>query len=256
MPGYVAVPYAAEHRPRPGLLRRAHARRAAQPVRDRRRPERAELPGAEPEPRRRADAREARRPPLAARSTSTRRAAHLDELPDDARRWTGSRREAFEFVTGPAAREAFDIGKEDPQLRDRYGRTNWGQIDAARPAAGRGRLDVRHRPPRRLGPPLGPEEGLRELPAEGGRAGRRRCSSDLDDRGLLDTTLVVLCGEFSRTPKMNDGGNGGAADEPGHARPRPLGQRDVLPDGRRRREGRAGRRLDRPARPAAAARGR
>ncbi len=32
---------------------------------------------------------------------------------------------------------------------------------------------------------------------------------DLDDRGLLGTTLVVLCGEFSRTPKMNDGGNGG-----------------------------------------------
>jgi uncharacterized protein (DUF1501 family) len=33
---------------------------------------------------------------------------------------------------------------------------------------------------------------------------------DLDDRGMLDSTLVVLCGEFSRTPKMNDGGNGGA----------------------------------------------
>ncbi len=33
---------------------------------------------------------------------------------------------------------------------------------------------------------------------------------DLDDRGLLDTTLVLLCGEFGRTPKMNDGGNGGA----------------------------------------------
>src|SRR5205085_3799804 len=33
--------------------------------------------------------------------------------------------------------------------------------------------------------------------------------TDLDERGLLETTLVVLCGEFSRTPKMNDGGNGG-----------------------------------------------
>ena len=80
--------------------------------------------------------------------------------------------------------------------------------------------------------------------------------TDLDERGLLDTTLVVLCGEFSRTPKMNDGGNGGAADEHGHARPRPLGQRDVLPDGRRRRQGRAGRRLDRPPRRAPARRGR
>ena len=34
--------------------------------------------------------------------------------------------------------------------------------------------------------------------------------TDLEDRGLLDSTLVMLCGEFSRTPKMNDGGNGGA----------------------------------------------
>src|SRR6185295_19075907 len=34
---------------------------------------------------------------------------------------------------------------------------------------------------------------------------------DLEYRGLLETTLVVLCGEFSRTPRMNDGGNGGAA---------------------------------------------
>ena len=33
--------------------------------------------------------------------------------------------------------------------------------------------------------------------------------TDLDDRGLLERTLVVMCGEFSRTPKMNDGGNGG-----------------------------------------------
>src|SRR5438045_9582944 len=33
--------------------------------------------------------------------------------------------------------------------------------------------------------------------------------TDLDERGLLDTTLGVRCGEFSRTPRMNDGGNGG-----------------------------------------------
>ncbi|MBY0233298.1 MAG: DUF1501 domain-containing protein, partial [Gemmataceae bacterium] len=34
--------------------------------------------------------------------------------------------------------------------------------------------------------------------------------TDLDERGLLSKTLVMLCGEFGRTPKMNDGGNGGA----------------------------------------------
>ena len=26
---------------------------------------------------------------------------------------------------------------------------------------------------------------------------------------MLDSTLVILCGEFSRTPRMNNGGNGG-----------------------------------------------
>jgi uncharacterized protein (DUF1501 family) len=38
---------------------------------------------------------------------------------------------------------------------------------------------------------------------------------DLSDRGLLDRTLVMLCGEFSRTPRMNDGGNGGPAGSMG-----------------------------------------
>src|SRR5439155_26727731 len=32
---------------------------------------------------------------------------------------------------------------------------------------------------------------------------------DLDERGLLSRTLVVLCGEFSRTPRMNDGSGRG-----------------------------------------------
>jgi len=33
---------------------------------------------------------------------------------------------------------------------------------------------------------------------------------DLHTRGMLNETLVLVMGEFSRTPKMNDGGNGGA----------------------------------------------
>jgi uncharacterized protein (DUF1501 family) len=32
---------------------------------------------------------------------------------------------------------------------------------------------------------------------------------DLAQRGLSDRVLVVLCGEFSRTPRINNGGNGG-----------------------------------------------
>jgi uncharacterized protein (DUF1501 family) len=32
---------------------------------------------------------------------------------------------------------------------------------------------------------------------------------DLAQRGLWERVLVVMCGEFSRSPKLNDGGNGG-----------------------------------------------
>ncbi len=35
--------------------------------------------------------------------------------------------QAFKLVLGDAARQAFDIRKEDPRLRDRYGRNQWGQ---------------------------------------------------------------------------------------------------------------------------------
>ncbi len=68
--------------------------------------------------------------------------------------------EAFEFVSGPQARRAFDIGLEDPHLRDRYGRHNWGQSCLLAAPAGRGRRHVRRGPLRRLGPPLGPQKGL------------------------------------------------------------------------------------------------
>jgi hypothetical protein len=116
--------------------------------------------------------------------------------------------EAFQFVAGSAARRAFDISKEDPRLRDRYGRHNWGQSTLLA---------------RRL-----VEAGVTFLTVHFGgwdhhwdlKAGMdtylpmvdsavASLFADLDDRGLLESTLVVLCGEFSRTPRMNDGGNGG-----------------------------------------------
>ena len=31
------------------------------------------------------------------------------------------------LLTGPETRRAFDLGGEDPRLRDRYGRNTWGQ---------------------------------------------------------------------------------------------------------------------------------
>ncbi len=117
-------------------------------------------------------------------------------------------REAFEFVSGPVARKAFDIGKEEGRLRDRYGRNSWGQSTLlARRLVEAGATFVtvhfggwdHHWDLQK-----GYESALPKVDAA-----VATLFEDLDDRGLLDTTLVVLCGEFGRTPKMNDGGNGG-----------------------------------------------
>jgi hypothetical protein len=118
-------------------------------------------------------------------------------------------REAYDFVTGPTAREAFNIGKEDVKLRDRYGRTNWGQSTLlARRLVEAGSTFVTvhfggwdHH----WNLKAGYDDYLPKVDSA-----VATLFEDLDERGMLDTTLVVLCGEFSRTPKMNDGGNGGA----------------------------------------------
>ena len=116
--------------------------------------------------------------------------------------------DAFEFVSGAAARKAFDINKEDPRLRDQYGRSNWGQSTLlARRLVEAGSTFVTvhfggwdHH--------WNLESGYKsvlprvDLAVSG-------LLKDLSDRGMLESTLVILCGEFSRTPKMNDGGNGG-----------------------------------------------
>jgi hypothetical protein len=122
--------------------------------------------------------------------------------------------EAFEFVGGPAVRRAFDIGLEDPRLRDRYGRHNWGQscLLARRLVEAGATFVTVH---------FGGWDHHWDL-----KAGMENylpivdsavaaLFEDLDDRGLLGKSLVVLCGEFSRTPRMNDGGNGGAAGSKG-----------------------------------------
>ncbi len=118
-------------------------------------------------------------------------------------------REAFDMVTGPAARRAFDLSSEDPRLRDRYGRNTWGQSTVlARRLVEAGATFVTchfggwdHH----WNLQAGMESVLPMVDAA-----VSSLLTDLDDRGMLERTLVVMCGEFSRTPRMNDGGNGGA----------------------------------------------
>ncbi|HMC63974.1 MAG TPA: DUF1501 domain-containing protein [Gemmataceae bacterium] len=117
--------------------------------------------------------------------------------------------QAFDFVTGPVARRAFDINQEDPRLRDRYGRQSWGQstlLARRLVEAGATFVTVQYSG---WDHHWNLKEGMDSyLPMVDSAVSA--LFTDLDERGLLDKTLVVLCGEFSRTPKMNDGGNGGA----------------------------------------------
>ncbi|MCE9532208.1 MAG: DUF1501 domain-containing protein, partial [Planctomycetes bacterium] len=117
--------------------------------------------------------------------------------------------EAYQFVVGPTAKQAFDINKEDPKLRDAYGRHSWGQSTIlARRLVEAGSTFVtvnfagwdHHWDLEKSYQNYLPK--IDELVSA--------LFLDLQDRGMLETTLVVLCGEFGRTPKMNDGGNGGA----------------------------------------------
>lgn len=140
--------------------------------------------------------------------------AHFDNLRRDVDR-TGVLdamdrfdRRAYDMVTGEQARKAFDIASEDPATRERYGRHSWGQSTLLA---------------RRL-----VEAGTTFVTCHFGgwdhhwnlQSGYDRylpiidklvhaLFTDLVERGLYEKTLVVLCGEFGRTPRMNDGGNGG-----------------------------------------------
>src|SRR5262249_5369284 len=103
--------------------------------------------------------------------------------------------DAFEFVNGPAARRAFDIRKEDPKWHDLYGRHNRGQSNRlARRLVEAGCTFVtvhyggwdHHWDLQK-----GMENYLPMVDSAVSALFR-----DLDERGLLETTLVVLCGEF------------------------------------------------------------
>lgn len=110
---------------------------------------------------------------------------------------------AFNMVTAQETKQAFEIDKEDPALRDRYGRTKFGQslLLARRLIEGGVRFvtvtdggwDTHQKNfdslEKRLIPPV--DQALPEL------------LIDLEQRGMLDSTLVVWLTDFGRTPKIN-----------------------------------------------------
>jgi Protein of unknown function (DUF1501) len=110
---------------------------------------------------------------------------------------------AMNLITAPETRQAFEIGSENPRLRDRYGRNRFGQsLLLARRLIESGVRFVTVSDPgwdthagnfKSLKDNLMPhiDQGIPEL------------LIDLEERGLLDSTLVVWLTDFGRTPKIN-----------------------------------------------------
>lgn len=110
--------------------------------------------------------------------------------------------QALEMVAGEKVRDAFDISREDPKLRDRYGRHQYGQSALlARRLVEAGTTCVMintgywdHHD--NIKPGL--EEHLPPLDQAIGTL-----VEDLHTRGTLDDVLIYSAGEFGRTPKIN-----------------------------------------------------
>ena len=112
---------------------------------------------------------------------------------------------ALELIASPAARKAFDIHAEPDSLRDAYGRTGIGQgcLLARRLIESGTRLATvfhagydTHREH---------EKHAKRLTLDFDQA-FPTLLQDLSQRGLLASTLVLVVGDFGRTPRLNFSG--------------------------------------------------
>jgi len=119
--------------------------------------------------------------------------------------WDAHRERAVRLLATarPGRHNPFDITQESPQVRDLYGREEWGQgflVARRLVEAGVRMVQVNLRGWDTHQNAFRDLKG-RLLPSID------RCLSgfldDLQERGLLDETLVVMCGEMGRTPKIS-----------------------------------------------------
>jgi len=112
-------------------------------------------------------------------------------------------KQGLELVTSPKAQAAFDLTKESDSVREKYGMNDFGQrlllarrlveVGVSFVVGYYGGWDHHRGIFKTMKDTAGPrlDQGLAAL------------INDLDDRGMLDSTLVVCLGEFGRTPKVN-----------------------------------------------------
>ncbi|MDB5310505.1 MAG: hypothetical protein JWO38_4707 [Gemmataceae bacterium] len=112
--------------------------------------------------------------------------------------------QAVDLVLGSAAREAFDVDREDPRAADRYGQSPWGRYTLmARRLVEAGvtfvTVDMPHWDDHsNIEKGHGAKVPVVDMAVSA-------LIDDLHERGLLDRVMVVVMGEFGRTPRINTG---------------------------------------------------
>lgn len=123
----------------------------------------------------------------------------------------GYQEDAFDLLLGQRGQHAFDINREPAEIRRRYGNSAMGQgtllarrlveagvtyvlVNYSKNNSWDTHKDNFGRLKKRLLPPM--DRAVSAL------------LTDLDERGMLDETLVVLMGEMGRTPLINDRNRG------------------------------------------------
>jgi hypothetical protein len=122
--------------------------------------------------------------------------------------WDGFQRNALDGLVSAEARGAFQIDREDPKLRDRYGRHIHGQcllLARRLTEAGVGLVTVNwHNDGQNFWDTHGDNfNHLKNRLMPPADQGFSALLDDLACRGMLDETLVVWVGEFGRTPRIN-----------------------------------------------------
>lgn len=127
------------------------------------------------------------------------------------------KREAFRVLLSGEVKKAFALQEEKDSLRDRYGRGKWGQsVLLARRLIKSGVRMVFVNWPREpgdmsVGNPLWDTHSqnnprMKDVLCPQFDLGFSALIEDLDQRGLLEETLVVAIGEMGRTPQFNAAG--------------------------------------------------
>lgn len=124
---------------------------------------------------------------------------------------------AYRLMSSPSARAAFDLQKEPEKVRDRYGRTRFGQscllarrlieagvrfvtVNMFETVFNEATWDIHG------SKPFTDIQKMAEEIIPSFDTAFGALIDDLTERGLFETTMVVATGEFGRTPKVNPAG--------------------------------------------------